>query len=102
MEKLCMYKIIRGILVRKELHMLIEEGTKYQITQVIQTNFNSAETMTITTNNGITIQFLLGENKGRGSMPVEYFTYLLNKSRLSLIPNKRMMLNVDHDEEQIG
>ncbi|OIK11343.1 hypothetical protein BIV60_18230 [Bacillus sp. MUM 116] len=82
--------------------MLIEEGTKYQISQGIQGNFNSAETMTITSNNGITVQFCLGENKGRGSMPVEHLSYLLKKANLTQIPNKRLLINLENNEEQIS
>ncbi|CRK83190.1 hypothetical protein [Neobacillus massiliamazoniensis] len=82
--------------------MLIEEGAKYQISQGVQWNFNSAETMTVISNNGITVQFLLDENKGRGSMPIDHLFYLLKKANLTQIPNKRMLLNTDTTEEQIG
>jgi hypothetical protein len=63
--------------------MHIEEGTKYQISQGIKGFFNSAETMTVIRNNGVTIQFLLGDNKGRGSMPIEHLNYLLKKDNLT-------------------
>jgi hypothetical protein len=82
--------------------MSIEEGTKYQISQVINGNFNSAETMTVTSNNGITVQFTLGDSKGRGSMPIEHLNYLLKRANLTQIPNKRVLLNSDTNEEQIG
>jgi hypothetical protein len=82
--------------------MLIEEGTKYQISQGIQGNFNSAETMTVTSYNGITVQFILGDNKGRGSMPIEHLNYLLKKGNLTQIQNKRILLTTDTNEEQIG
>jgi len=82
--------------------MLIEEGTKYQISQAAKEFFNSAETMMVKSNNGITIQFILGDSKGHGSMPVEHLDYLLKRSNLTLIPNKRSLLNTDLNEEQIG
>lgn len=82
--------------------MLIEEGTKYQISQTIKGFFNSAETMLVKSNNGTTVQFILGDNKGHGSMPVEHFHYLLKKTNLTHIPNKRSLLNTEMNEEQIG
>ncbi len=82
--------------------MLIETGSKYQISQGIQCNFNSSETLTVTSNNGITVQFDLEDGKGHGSMPVDHLTYLLKKSNLTLIPNKRTLINTEHAEEQIG
>lgn len=82
--------------------MSIEEGTKYQISQVINGNFNSAETMTVTSNNGITVQFTLGDSKGYGSMPIEHLNYLLKKANLTQIPNKRVLVNSDTNEVQIG
>lgn len=82
--------------------MLIEEGTKYQISQGIKNYFNSAETMTVTNNNGVTVQFMLGENKGRGSMPIEHLDYLLKKANLTQIQNKKLYLNIENNEEQIG
>ena len=81
---------------------IIEEGTKFQISQVIQGNFNSAEAMTVIANNGITIQFTLEDGKGYGSMPIEHLDYLLKKSNLTKISNKRsLMKSTDQDEEQI-
>lgn len=82
--------------------MSIEEGTKYQISQGIKGYFNSAETMTVKSNNGVTIQFTLGDSKGYGSMPIDHLNYLLKKANLTQIPNKRMLLNPDSNEEQIG
>lgn len=82
--------------------MSIKEGTKFQISQGIQSYFNSAESLTVISNNGITIQFTLGDGKGHGSMPLEHLQYLLNKSNLSLIPNKRSLLSTEEEEEQIG
>jgi hypothetical protein len=82
--------------------MLIEEGLKYQISQSIKGFFNSAETMTVKSYNGVTVQFTLGDSKGHGSMPVEHLQYLLKKSNLTIIPNKRSLLNIDLNEEQIG
>lgn len=82
--------------------MMIEEGTKYQISQGAKGYFNSAETITVKSNNGVTIQFTLSDSKGHGSMPIEHLHYMLKKSNLMLIPNKRSLLNPDLNEEQIS
>jgi hypothetical protein len=82
--------------------MLIEEGTKYQISPGIKGFFNSAESMTVKSYNGVTVQFTLAESKGYGSMPVEHLDYLLKKSNLTLIPNKRILLSNENSEEQIS
>jgi hypothetical protein len=82
--------------------MPIEEGTKYQISQNIKGFFNSAETITVIRDNGVTIQFTLGDSKGHGSMPVQHLHYLLKRSELTVIPNKRAFINTDNTEEQIG
>ena len=83
--------------------MSIEEGARFQISQVIQGNFNSAESLTVIANNGVTIQFTLEDGKGYGSMPVEHLEYLLKKSNLTKIPSKRSLLKTtENDEEQIG
>jgi len=83
--------------------MLIEEGTKFQISQGIKGYFNSAETLTVSTNNGVTVQFTLGDGKGHGAMPIEHLNYLLKKSNLTLIPMKRVLFNSENNtEEQIG
>jgi hypothetical protein len=82
--------------------MSIELGTKYLISQGIQGYYNSAETMTIISNNGVTVQFSLGDNKGRGSMPLDHMNYLLKKSNLTLIPIKRTLLTNETTEEQIS
>jgi hypothetical protein len=82
--------------------MLIEEGTKYQIAQGIKGFFNSAETMTVKSYNGVTVQFTLADSKGHGSMPIEHLNYLLKRSNLTQIPNKRTLLSNDNNEEQIS
>ncbi|MDQ0201356.1 hypothetical protein [Neobacillus ginsengisoli] len=82
--------------------MSIDVGTKYQISQAVKEFFNSAESMTVLSNNGITVQFMLGDSKGRGSMPLEHLNYLLKKDNLTLIPTKRLFLNTENNEEQIG
>lgn len=82
--------------------MFIEEGTKFQISQGIKGYFNSAETLTVKNDNGITVQFTLGDSKGYGSMPIEHLNYLLKKSNLTEVPNKRMLLKTDNNEEQIS
>jgi hypothetical protein len=102
-----MNNIINGILLgsktMEEDEMSIEEGTKLQISQGIQGNFNSAESLTVISNNGVTIQFTLGEDKGYGSMPVEHLNYLLKRSNLTIIPNKRTLINsAETSEEHIS
>jgi hypothetical protein len=79
-----------------------EIGMKYQISQNIKGNFNSAESLTVTTNNGITVQFTLEDGKGYGSMPLDHLNYLLKRSNLTPITsNKRVLINQDN-EEKIG
>ncbi|GHH99055.1 hypothetical protein [Neobacillus kokaensis] len=79
--------------------MSIEEGTKFQISQGIQGYFNHAESMTVITNNGTTVQFTLGEGKGQGAMPIDHLNYLLKRSNLTKIPNKRALLNSENEEQ---
>jgi hypothetical protein len=82
--------------------MSIETGMKYQISQNIKGNFNSADSLTVTTNNGITVQFTLEDGKGYGSMPLDHLNYLLKRSNLTPIAsNKRVLLNPEN-EEKIG
>ena len=82
--------------------MLIEEGMKYQISQGIKGFFNSAESMTVKSYNGVTVQFTLADSKGHGSMPIEHLNYLLKKSNLTQISNKIQLLSNDDQEEQIS
>jgi hypothetical protein len=82
--------------------MSIEEGSKFQISQGIQSYFNAAESFTVIANNGITVQFKLENGKGSGAMPIEHLHYLLKRSNLTIIPNKRALLNAETNEEQIG
>lgn len=82
--------------------MSIEEGTKFQISQSIKGYFNSAESMTVITNNGTTVQFSLEDGKGSGAMPIDHLNYLLKRSNLTKIPNKRALLSSENNEEQIG
>lgn len=82
--------------------MLIEEGTKYQITEEVKGFFNSAETMIVKTNNGITVQFILGDSKGHGSMPIDHLNYLLKKANLTQISNDRILLDEEKNEEKIS
>jgi len=35
-------------------------------------------------------------------MPIDHLEYLLKKSNLTLIPNKRILLSNDNSEEQIS
>lgn len=82
--------------------MSIEEGSKFQISQGIQSYFNAAEAFTVTSNNGVTVQFKLEDGKGAGAMPIEHLHYLLKKSNLTIVPNKRVLINTETNEEQIG
>lgn len=82
--------------------MTIEVGTKYQIAHGIKGYFNSAETLTIIRHSGVTVQFSLGDGKGHGSMPVQHLHYLLKKSDLTKIINKRILLENDNQEEEIS
>ncbi|AIE60008.1 hypothetical protein [Bacillus methanolicus] len=80
--------------------MSIEEGTKYQISKGIKSFFNSAETLTVIRQNGITVQFTLEDGKGHGSMPIQHLHYLLKRNDLTQMKNKRSLLNTEN--EQIG
>lgn len=82
--------------------MTIEAGNRYQISNKIKSYYNSAETLTVVRNSGITIQFTLSEDKGYGSMPIQHFRYLLKRTELSPITNKKTMINPENHEEQIG
>ncbi|MCL6571073.1 MAG: hypothetical protein K6T88_05240 [Bacillus sp. (in: Bacteria)] len=82
--------------------MMIEEGTKYQITEEAKGFFNSAETMVVKTNNGITVQFILSDSKGHGSMPIDHLNYLLKKANLTQIANDRILLDDEKNDEKIS
>jgi len=71
--------------------MLIEEGTKFQISPRIQNFFNSAEALTVIRHNGITVQFTLENGKGRGSMPLQHLNYLLKREELTQITNQGLI-----------
>jgi hypothetical protein len=58
--------------------------------------------MTVKSYNGVTVQFTLADSKGHGSMPIEHLNYLLKRSNLTQIPNKRTLLSNDNTEEQIS
>lgn len=105
--KLCMNNYLNGILLGSKTmevdEMSIEEGMKFQISQGIQGNFNSAESLTVISNNGVTVQFTLGEDKGYGSMPVDHLNYLLKRSNLTMVQNKRSLINsAENSEENIS
>lgn len=82
--------------------MSIEVGTKYQIANMIKSFYNSAETLTVTRLNDSTVQFLLGDGKGHGSMPVQHFNYLLKRSELSKLNSKRILLSNEDSEKDIS
>ncbi|MGG5254236.1 hypothetical protein ACQYAD_12140 [Neobacillus sp. SM06] len=82
--------------------MSIEAGSRYQISSTIKGYYNSAESLTVIRNNGITIQFTLAEGKGYGSMPIQHFQYLLKRSELTPMTNKKSLLSQEIQDEQIG
>ncbi|XJZ28926.1 hypothetical protein ACF5W4_09125 [Bacillota bacterium Lsc_1132] len=82
--------------------MSIEAGTRYQISSIIKSYYNSAESLTVIRNNGVTIQFTLAEGKGYGSMPIQHFQYLLKRSELTPMINKKSLLSQENQDEQIG
>jgi hypothetical protein len=82
--------------------MSIGIGTKYQISKDIKGYYNSAETMTITNLNERTVQFTLGDGKGHGSMPLQHLNYLIKRTELTPVSNKRHLLGSDQSEKDIG
>lgn len=82
--------------------MPIEQGTKFQISQGIKSFFNSAEALTVIRDNGITIQFTLGDGKGYGSMPIQHLHYLLKKEDLTQINSKKAPSNNESSEDHTG
>ncbi len=82
--------------------MSIDAGTRYQISSTIKGYYNSAESLTVIRNNGVTIQFTLAEGKGYGSMPIQHFQYLLKRSELTPMTNKKSLLSQENQDEQIG
>ncbi|MFV8829463.1 hypothetical protein [Alkalihalobacterium sp. APHAB7] len=81
--------------------MKIELGTEYEITEQRQGHFNSAKSLTVIRQNRNIVQFILENDKGHGSMPVDHLLYLLKKKDLTPIQNKRHLLSKD-TEEKIG
>jgi len=64
----------------------MEPGTSFHIAEEVKANFNFAETLTIIRNNGVTVQFILDNDKGSGAMPIQHLHYLLRRDEL--IPAK--------------
>ncbi|WP_042355731.1 hypothetical protein [Bacillus rubiinfantis] len=81
--------------------MAIEVGSRFLISESIQGYYNSADSMTVLTNNGVTVQFLLADGKGHGAMPIDHFQYLIKKTNLTKVPHKRVLISQEN-EEQIG
>lgn len=79
--------------------MSIEAGTSYHIADEIKRNFNSADTLTIVRNNGVTAQFTLGNGKGSGAMPIQHLNYLIRRDELTRI---RVMLEEEENEKNIS
>ncbi|MDF1509097.1 hypothetical protein PZE06_13040 [Robertmurraya sp. DFI.2.37] len=82
--------------------MAIEIGTKFQISKEIKGYYNSARALTITNISGQTVQFILGDGKGHGSMPLQHLHYLLKRTELTQIANKRQFIQDVQTEEEIG
>lgn len=82
--------------------MPIEIGSKYQISDTIKSYYNSADTLTIIRQNGVTAQFTLGDGKGYGSMPIQHLNYLVKRTELTLVKSKRSLINPDVADENIG
>lgn len=82
--------------------MSIEVGAKYQLSDGIKSFYNSADSLTVIRQNGISVQFTLGEGKGYGSMPVQHFHYLLKRSDLSKVKSKRLLIDTKDTEENIS
>lgn len=82
--------------------MAIEVGTKFQISKEIMGYYNSARALTITNISGETVQFILGDGKGHGSMPLQHLHYLLKRTELTQIANKRQFIHDVQTGEEIG
>lgn len=76
--------------------MSVEPGISYRIAEEVKANFNFADTLTIIRSNGVTVQFILDNDKGSGAMPIQHLQYLLRRD--VLIPSKM----TEEDEEIIG
>ncbi|MDQ0154570.1 hypothetical protein [Robertmurraya andreesenii] len=82
--------------------MSVKVGTKYQITNAIKGYYNSAETMTITRLSGSTVQFILEDGKGYGSMPIQHLQYLLKRTELTIFDDKKQFLQLEEQEQDIS
>lgn len=82
--------------------MSIEIGTTYMIADGIKGFYNSSTSMTITRFNGGTVQFLLADGKGHGSMPYQHFQYLLKRSELSLGTGESKKEFLHHDDTELN
>ncbi|OIJ13861.1 hypothetical protein BKP35_08780 [Anaerobacillus arseniciselenatis] len=81
--------------------MEVKIGTKYQISENIKGNFNSATSLTIISETNNTIQFTLNDQKGHGAMPIQHLQYLSKKNYLTKGMNKRQFLMKEDNEEEI-
>lgn len=82
--------------------MLIKAGTKYQISETIREIYNRADTLTVVRANEKTVQFILGNGKGHGAMPVQHLNYLLKRSDLKEIQPRRMFVSEEEADEEIS
>lgn len=82
--------------------MTIEIGTVYQISKTIKGYYNSSETLTVTRFNGGTVQFKLEDGKGHGSMPIQHLQYLLKRTELTEIIDKKLFIKHEESEQDIS
>ncbi|WP_257346959.1 hypothetical protein [Pseudalkalibacillus decolorationis] len=71
--------------------MKIKKDTVYRINKHALGNFNSAETLKVTSHSRSIVQFTLDEKRGYGSMPIQHLRYLLKKNELSEVINEKLM-----------
>lgn len=78
-------------------------GDEYEITENYRRNFFSSKSLTIVSINSSTVQFILSNGKGYGAMPCSHFAYLLKRSALTKMMNKKDYLeNELQNNEQIS
>ncbi|WP_096200503.1 hypothetical protein [Bacillus sp. FJAT-45350] len=82
--------------------MSIAKGTAYRISTDTTSHFNSAETLTVISIFGHTVQFILDKGKGHGAMPIEHLHHLIKKNDLHLITNKKELLKGNEEEAKIS
>ncbi|WLD91618.1 hypothetical protein [Alkalihalobacillus sp. AL-G] len=71
--------------------MNVKKGTIYKIAKHSFGNFNSAETLKVTSHSRSIVSFTLGNKKGYGSMPLQHLRYLLKKNELAEVLDEKLM-----------